>query len=629
MKQDIKIGILTAVAAVFLSTAQAEPNNPPAPPQQNTSSSFITLKDFTKEEVKGLGFTLAKDLTVTVTAVGGGSTSMWSDDDKRHARSNNMFAYGWIINADTRDVVWEMTTDNTSGKDDQRKFDGTVALKKGSYEVYFSVHTYSIKSGLSFYSNNIDRRDHTQRNGDKFLEKLLGWFDDDFSGLRSRFMERAKDLWGIQLSAGKGDEGSIQIFNAPKKPSALVFAATGVGDAATIKKNIAVSRDVTVAVYALGEGRGKDEMFDYGWLTNAASRERVWSMKISNTDHAGGASKNVRFNGEVRLAKGNYELSYVTDDSHSREDWNSSPPYDPFNYGVSIVAKNESDQSAVTVTDYTVAQQNIIVQLVKARDDDFLQAGFTLKEESKVHVYAIGEGHPLVNIKVLGKSYGDDRRNTLADYGWIINAKTRERVWEMRIENTVHAGGASKNRLADEIITLPKGDYIVFYQTDDSHAYNDWNDDKPFDADLYGITVMGAGEKFSMKNVAPFAETESANVLVQLIRVRDDKHVRQKFSLDRTMKVRVYAIGEGVGNSMADYAWIENLKTGETVWEMTYRTTTHAGGARKNRLYDRYVLLEKGEYEVHFQTDDSHAYNEWNDDAPDDRTHWGVTIYKE
>jgi hypothetical protein len=630
MKQDIKIGILTAAVAFFFSLAQADPNSPPTPPQQNTPPSVITLKDFTSEEVKGLGFTLSKDLTVTVNAVGGGSTSMWSDEEKRQSRSNNMFAYGWIIDADTRKIVWEMTTDNTSGKDDQRKFDETVSLNKGSYEVYFSVHTYSVKSGLSFYSNNIDRRDRTsRRTGEKFMEKLLGWFDDDYRNIRSRFMERAKDVWGIRISTAKGDEQSVKTFNAPKRQASVVFEATGVGDAASVKKIITVSRDVTARIYALGEGRGKNDVFDYGWLTNTSTRERVWDMNVSNTEHAGGASKNILFNGDVRLPKGAYELSYVTDDSHSREDWNSSPPYDPFNYGISIIAKNESDRSAFSVSDYEVATKNIIVQLVKARDDEFLQTGFTLKEESRLHIYAIGEGHPNVKVEMMGKTYVSGRRNTMADYGWIINAKTRERVWEMRIENTVHAGGASKNRLADEIITLPKGDYLVYYQTDDSHAYNDWNDDKPFDADFYGITVMGTGEKFSMKNVAPFTETESENVLAQLTKVRDDKHVRQRFLLDRTMKVRVYAIGEGVGNSMADYAWIENAKTGEVVWEMTYRTTTHAGGAKKNRLYDRHVLLEKGEYEVHFQTDDSHAYNDWNDDAPDDRTHWGVTIYKE
>ena len=82
------------------------------------------------------------------------------------------------------------------------------------------------------------------------------------------------------------------------------------------------------------------------------------------------------------------------------------------------------------------------------------------------------------------------------------------------------------------------------------------------------------------------------------------------------------------GNA-SDYAWIENAKNGEVVWEMTYRTTTHAGGSKKNRVFDKTVYLEKGEYEVHYQTDDSHAFNDWNDDAPDDRTHWGVTIYKE
>ena len=80
---------------------------------------------------------------------------------------------------------------------------------------------------------------------------------------------------------------------------------------------------------------------------------------------------------------------------------------------------------------------------------------------------------------------------------------------------------------------------------------------------------------------------------------------------------------------MADYAWIEDTKTGNVVWEMTYRTTTHAGGAKTNRLFDRSVLLEKGEYELHYQTDDSHAFGSWNDDPPEDRTHWGVTIYKD
>jgi hypothetical protein len=61
---------------------------------------------------------------------------------------------------------------------------------------------------------------------------------------------------------------------------------------------------------------------------------------------------------------------------------------------------------------------------------------------------------------------------------------------------------------------------------------------------------------------------------------------------------------------------------------MEFDATSWAGGAKKNRLFDKTITLDKGEYELHYRTDGSHAYNDWNDDPPDDRTHWGVTIYK-
>ncbi len=606
------ISLITIIAAATLFAGFTDQPSENEPPQSSSQKYFITLKDFTTEEVKGIGFTLNKDLSVHINAIGGGSKNTWKEVWGNRNRSNDMFAAGWIINADTREVVWEMSMENTSGSEERRTCEDEIKLKQGSYEVYYAAYGFSTSSGFgNFSSINIDRREGKSRN--KF-DKIWNWFDDDFSSMYDAFMDKAKDEYGILLSVAPGDAGSVTTFNAPKKSSAVVFAATGIGDGAYVRKKLTVSRDVTVEVYALGEGRGRDEIFDYGWITNSDTRERVWEMRYGNSDHAGGTSKNVMFKGDVRLSKGNYELSYVTDDSHSREDWNSKPPYDPFNYGVIVTAKNEQDKSAVSISDYKFEKSNIIVQLTRARDDDFLQGGFTLKAETKLHVYALGEaGHD-----------GD-----LADYGWIINAKTRQRVWEMNRRNTTHAGGAKKNRLSDEYITLPAGNYVVHYQTDDSHAYNDWNDDKPFDAEMYGITVMGTGENFSAANVAKYEETESENVLVQLTKIRDGRHVRQKFTLDKTMKVRIYSIGEGVGNEMADYAWIENAKTGETVWEMTYRTTTHAGGAKKNRLYDRTIILEKGEYEVHYQTDDSHAFSEWNDDPPQDRSHYGVTIYKE
>ncbi|MBI3189567.1 MAG: hypothetical protein HYZ33_02850 [Ignavibacteriales bacterium] len=80
---------------------------------------------------------------------------------------------------------------------------------------------------------------------------------------------------------------------------------------------------------------------------------------------------------------------------------------------------------------------------------------------------------------------------------------------------------------------------------------------------------------------------------------------------------------------MFDYGWIENARTGEVVWEMTYTMTFHAGGARKNRMVNTTIVLDKGEYLLRYVSDDSHSYRDWNMDAPDDPTMWGITLYKD
>lgn len=572
---------------------------------------IISLRDFTEIEVKGSGFTLEKDCKVHISALGGGDRVFWRDMFDA-ADESRMYAAGWIINAETRERVWEMTMDNTSGKSHDRTFNGTIDLKSGSYEVYYAAHGYYYSSTFSTSSINIDRRSN-HRKGSWSGVKLFGLFSDGDSDLYEDFMDYAKN-YGITLSVDETDASRITLFDAPRPFQNTVFKATRVGDHEVIKKAFAVQSPVTVHVYALGEGRKRDEIFDYGWIVNSETRERVWNMNDSNVRHAGGASKNVRWNGEVQLARGVYEVYYVTDDSHSDEDWNSKPPYDPFNYGITITARRDGDRDKIRPVEVPEPGANAIVSLTRVRDDDFVSAGFTLKQETKLRIYAMGEM---------------DSHEDFADYGWIVHAKSRERVWTMEGRKTLHAGGATKNRMVDEIITLPAGSYIAYYQTDGSHAYQEWNSDPPFDPDFYGITISGAGESFDPKTVTSFSEGEEENVLAQLIRIRDNRHVSKSFTIEKPTKVRIYAIGEGVDREMADYGWIEDRRTGRIVWEMTYGMTDRAGGARKNRMVSTTMILEKGEYELHYKTDDSHSYNDWNDDAPDDRMHWGITVYKE
>ncbi|MGH2568026.1 MAG: hypothetical protein ACRDGA_06770, partial [Bacteroidota bacterium] len=544
--------------------------NAPVEGQENSvpqpyARTMIELRDFRDQEIRAAGFTLLRDMTIRVNALGGGDKSSWrgfvDDDDPQ------MYAAGWIIDAETRDLVWEMTFQNSSGRSDNRKFDGDVKLPRGSYEVYFSAHGFDHRSSFSNFSMNIDRREARKKPSGigGGLLKIFGlgredWYED--------FMKLAKD-WGITVSVPDGETSSFVRFDAPMQNQRAMFTAYNLGDREYLKKALTVTNDITVRIVAQGEGRRKDGMFDYGWIVRSDTRERVWEMVWNNTDYAGGALKNRLFEGDVKLAKGMYELYYITDDSHSSEDWNAKPPYDPFRYGVSVELRRDADKNALIVSEAEPMEKNVIVSLVRVRDNDFVSAGFSLKQETKLHVYALAE---------------QVDRDDPADYGWIVNAKTREKVWTMERRRMYHAGGAAKNKMVDELVTLPKGDYIAYYQTDGSHAYNDWNSDPPYDEEHWGITIMGLGEKFDPRAVGTFSEENEEDVLVQIIKVRDDERLRKRFTITKPTKVRVYALGEGQDRQMFDYGWIEDAKSRKIVWEMTYKMTDHAGGARKNRM---------------------------------------------
>ncbi len=190
------------------------------------------------------------------------------------------------------------------------------------------------------------------------------------------------------------------------------------------------------------------------------------------------------------------------------------------------------------------------------------------------------------------------------------------------LRETVHAGGSNKNRLFDGLLDFPAGDYIAYFVTDDSHAYRDWNASPPYDQKHWGLTLAGAATDFDSRDVSAYQESEDQSVLARLVRVRDHEKVESRFTLDRDNGIRIYAMGEGERSEMYDYGWIENVRTGKVVWEMNYRLTRHAGGARKNRLYNDVIRLPKGEYQVFFETDDSHAFRDWNASPPYDPENW-------
>jgi hypothetical protein len=203
-------------------------------------------------------------------------------------------------------------------------------------------------------------------------------------------------------------------------------------------------------------------------------------MTRENTEHAGGGEKNRLFDGTIHLVPGAYIVHYQSDGSHSTSDWNAAPPAEAKYYGVSVFpASGRLNRADIAPYVYpSRGSEAAVVELTRMGNDEERRQTFQLDAETRLRIYALGEG----------------RNGTMFDYGRIEDSDGRV-VWEMKYAETDPAGGAEKNRMFDGIITLPAGKYVLRYDSDGSHSYNDWNDDPPDDPDNWGIAVFRVGTR--------------------------------------------------------------------------------------------------------------------------------------
>jgi hypothetical protein len=546
-------------------------------------------------QVKYAGFKLESGRNIHIKAIGAGADRMPSEIKNFQNDPSGMFVYAWIINAQTRDLVWQMNVDNTedvSRRGYNREFDDDIRLPAGEYEVYFTAQEpYNINFDDGFFSLG------------RLLDRILRGSDKHYDDEDNDWELTIQNVY--ELSS---PEIIDKFHTARKKQSALTI--TNVKNADFQQQGFTLTQKGKFNIYAIGEAYEGSE-YDYGWIVRADNSKKVWEMVYENSEHAGGAIKNRVWKAEIELDPGDYWIYYVTDDSHSPDYWNANPPYDPDFYGITINGV-PGEFNPKSIKELIKMKVNPIIEMTKVGNDAIVKKGFKNEEDLKVRIHALGEG----------------RDGRMFDYGWIENVNTHRKVWNMDYSRTRHGGGASKNRVIDEIIELPAGSYMVYYITDDSHAYPEWNSSSPYDPTSWGIIIYPADAKYSEKRIKKFSDIEkSSHLIVQAIRVRDDERIRRRFTLEKETELRIYAIGEGEWEEMYDYGWIEDLDEDETVWEMTYEKTRWAGGAKKNRKVDTIITLKPGHYELNYVTDHSHSFNNWNDNAPDDPINWGITIY--
>ena len=555
-----------------------------APVLKAQSGNEIRVSNVEIGQVAYKTFSLSSDSEVKVFGKAA-SLRDWDDD---------VMFYGWILNSKTRKVVWHFFDDSREYKRFRNKgikdFDDEVDLPKGNYIVYYT----------GAYDNEND------------FNSVGDFFDKVFSSNRKRYKHEYKNDLSISVASDNLTETNPEEqFNKFIGNAVVSFNHTS--DERFLKKYITVKNDAKIKLVCLGEGR-KKSVFDYGWIYDLDRHERIWSMEPRKSDWAGGGEKNIEEYEELTLPKGNYAVYYVTDDSHAYSDWNTLPPDDPQMWGLTIWAVSDNDLANISENkDYN--EDSPVVEITKVRDDAMISKGLKVDSPVDVRLLCLGEA---------------TSRKEVADYGWIVNADNQEVVWQMDYDNSEYAGGGEKNRMCEQILHLNKGSYIVYYRTDDSHAYRDWNTAPPFDPEKWGITIwtVNKNDKSKISSFDP-DNYQSPNVIAQITHVGDGVHINKTFTLRKETKVRIYAIGEGGHGEMHDYGWIENRDTGREVWEMTYRKTEHAGGAHKNRLFNDTIILPAGEYKVTFVTDDSHSFRDWNDDPPNDPDKYGITLYYE
>lgn len=433
-------------------------------PLRAQERAVVTLGQLDAAEVRQAGFTLPRPMKVHVYARGGGVHLLWDGEG-----GERLFASGWILDAATREVVWQMDARQVRRQGGFRVADAWIDLPAGSYEAYFANYGFGESLFWSGWIRNIDRRSIPGRVAQGPGHSLLGVLGISEAGVAREWLRQAGQ-YGLQVSLPAAEAAGVTTFPAPLRWRNIVVSLAATGDSGRWTQAFRLRRPVALHVYAEGEASG-GRLVDTGWILDARTRKRVWEMRPEAAKYAGGAGKNRRQVETVQLPAGEYIATFVTDDSHSPADWNAAPPCDPGMYGLTLSVPADADVAAVSLIPEP-GPGPVLAQLVRVGDDQDLRAPFTLARAQEVRVYALGERD------------GDG----MADEAWIEDASGRT-VWRMEASHTQHAGGARKNRQTDEVLALGAGTYTLRVRTDDSHAYGAWNADRPWDPEHYGATV--------------------------------------------------------------------------------------------------------------------------------------------
>ena len=417
-----------------------------------------------------------------------------------------------------------------------------------------------------------------------------------------------------------------------RRPSPLpdgLVAYSDIPAGRLLQETLRVEEPVRVLLDVVGSFEADEDsenrsLAAYGWVLRREDRAVVWDMPSASPRRRGNTLAVVT--DTVELSPGAYDvyfasygnqddsplglsfldglLDFSSDDRHAwrsdAEAWRMTVR--PL--GDSLAERIYLDSEAPA---FPPGEETLLWTSAPMEGREVAEYMFRTTRPGSLRVYAVGE--------INGKRM---------DFGWIEEAFTGERAWDMRRGNTTPAGGWEVNRLFDGTVSLEPGLYRTVFRTDPRQNYEDWVRNPPFDPAGWGVSLFSAAPEA----VEPFDLRQDREPFIRMHRVGDDERRVARFRVRTPVRIAVDALGEmGDEDERYDYATITAGRSGRVVWDMTQERSLPAGGYDNWRAL-AFLNLSPGVYAVSYQTDGSHSYDGWLHGEPDHPERWGVALFR-
>ena len=416
---------------------------------------------------------------------------------------------------------------------------------------------------------------------------------------------------------------AYRVTQGPPEPTgAVVLSDIGVDEIRRDGFSVARGGDITIDAVGSFEtaDRGDSALAAYGWILDRTTRNVVWQMDPRKLKREQGNIASVR--DTVALRPGLYDAYFTSYGNRNNS-----------RFGFSLLGRlfgNEAawrnDESKWKLIIREESDEGIGIEHLRHEVDqalaptpaDLVWSTAPMRgRQTEEYVFQVSEPIEMA-IHALGEI--DNRR---MDHGWIEEVFSRDRIWEMTLENTRHAGGWSVNRIFRDTLSVQPGTYRSYYETDPLQGWGDWRGNPPFDPAAWGITLSGD----PIAAISAFDPLSSRTPLIELTRVGDDERRLAQFRVSQPVQLAAYALGEIGEGSRYDWAWLRSNDSQESIWEMTRENSREAGGDDSNRAELAFFTLEPGAYTLGYETDDSHSFESWRRGRPHLPDRWGVALY--